>query len=63
MADVCASDACRVRAADVRSCLPFLQPQKISTGGHGNSLEKALRNKRYQGASTAPEPEEASGRT
>uniref|UniRef100_H3C9V7 Uncharacterized protein n=1 Tax=Tetraodon nigroviridis TaxID=99883 RepID=H3C9V7_TETNG len=33
-------------AADVRSCLPFLQPQKSNAGVHGNSLEKALRNNR-----------------
>lgn len=39
-------DACHVRAADVRNCLPFPQRQKTSAGVHGNSLEKALKNNR-----------------
>lgn len=56
-------DACCVRAADVRSCLPFLQPQKSNAGVHGNSLEKALRNNRYKCAFTGSEPDEVSLRT
>uniref|UniRef100_A0A3B4ZII9 RGS domain-containing protein n=1 Tax=Stegastes partitus TaxID=144197 RepID=A0A3B4ZII9_9TELE len=35
-----------LRAADVRSRLAFLRRRKNSTGYHGNSLEKALRNNR-----------------